>query len=85
MARHVSEDRKQAAALQAARRMVSRGDRPLYRLRAGQDGRWTVEGCPWLSVSATGRPEAIDEARAVIAAWLDVPPAAFDLASPSGP
>ena len=34
---------------------------------------------PWLSVTATGRREALDEAREVIAEWLDVPPDAFDV------
>ena len=79
MARHVSEDRKRAAALQAARRMVSRGERPGYRIGLAQDGTWTVDALPWVTVTATGRREAMDGARAAIAEWLDVPPEAFDV------
>jgi hypothetical protein len=78
MARHVSEERKRAAALQAGRQMIARGERPLYRLRA-QDGGWTVEGLPWVTVTTTGRREALAAARAGIAEWLNVPPEAFDL------
>lgn len=70
---------KQAAALQGGRRMVARGERPRYRLTAAQDGSWTPEVLPWLSVAATGRLAALDAVRAAIAAWLDVPPESFDL------
>jgi hypothetical protein len=34
---------------------------------------------PWLSVTALGRREALDEARAAIAEWLEVEPDAFDV------
>ena len=79
MARHgVSEAQRRAAALRAGHQMVSRGERPLYRLRP-EDGGWTVDGLTWLSVAATGRPEALGEARAVIAQWLDLPADSFDL------
>jgi hypothetical protein len=44
--RGISSAAKGAAALQAARRMVARGERPGYRLRAEQDGSWMVEGLP---------------------------------------
>lgn len=82
VARHVSEARRGDAALQAGRRLIARGERPLYRLRAAQDGDWTVGGYPWLSVAATGCREALTEARAVIAEWLEVPPEAFDVEAP---
>lgn len=59
--------------------MIARGDRPAYRLTTAADGRWRVDALPWLSVTATGRREALDEARAAIAEWLDVPPDAFDV------
>jgi len=78
VARHVSEERQRAAALQAARRMIARGERPMYRLRA-QDGRWTVDAMSWLTVTAAGHSSALDAARAAIAEWLDVPPEAFDV------
>jgi len=80
MARHVSEDRKRAAAFQASRRMIARGERPGYRLRAAQDGLWAIDGLPG-AVAASGRREALDAARAAIAEWLDVPPDAFDVES----
>lgn len=78
MARHVSDAMKQAAALQAARRMIAGGERPMYRLRA-QDGRWTVEAMSWLAVTTTSRRGELDAARAAIAEWLDVPPDSFDV------
>jgi len=58
--------------------MVSRGQRPLYRLRA-QEGRWTVDAMAWLTVTSTSRQGALDAARAAIADWLDVAPEAFDV------
>lgn len=75
--RGLSEAQKRDAALQAGRRMVARGERPMYRLQAAQGGRWTVDALPWVSVVATGRRAALDAARAAIAEWLDVPPEAF--------
>lgn len=50
--------------------MIARGDRPAYRLTAAEDGRWRVDTLPWMPVTATGRREALDEARAAIAEWL---------------
>jgi hypothetical protein len=46
----MSEARQREAAEQAARRMIARGERPGYRVRTAQDGRWEVLGCPWLSL-----------------------------------
>jgi hypothetical protein len=77
--RGVSEERKRAAALQAGRQMIARGERPMYRLRA-EDGRWAVDALPWVTVTAAGRQEALDAARAAIGRWLEVAPDAFDLA-----
>jgi hypothetical protein len=79
MARRLKEAGQRAAAHQASRRMIARGDRPAYRLRADQDGRWRVDTLPWVSVTATGRREALDEARAAIAEWLEMPPDSFDV------
>lgn len=61
--------------------MIARGDRPAYRVTAAEDGRWRVDTLPWVSLTATGRREALDEARAAIAAWLQVEPDAFDVES----
>ncbi len=58
--------------------MIARGERPASRLRTTQDGRWRVDALPWVPVTATGRREALDEARAAIAEWLEVESDAFD-------
>ena len=79
MTRRLDEARQRAAAHQASRRMIARGDRPAYRVTTAQDGRWTVDAMPWVSVAAVNRREALDEARAAIAAWLEVEPDAFDV------
>ena len=79
MARHVSEEDKRAAALQAGRRMVSRGERPGYRLRAGQVGSWTVDGFLGVTVTAETKTAALTAARTAIAAVLEVDPESFDL------
>ena len=59
--------------------MIARGDRPAYRVTTDEDGRWGVATLPWVSVEATNRREALDAARAAIAAWLQVEPDAFDV------
>ena len=59
--------------------MIARGDRPAYRLTTAQDGSWRTDALPWLSVTATWRREALDEAQATIAEWLEVEPDAFDV------
>jgi hypothetical protein len=61
--------------------MIARGDRPAYRITTTEDGRWRVDELPWVPVTATGHREALDEARAAIAEWLEVDPNAFDLAA----
>jgi hypothetical protein len=70
----------EASALQASRRMVARGERPAYRLRVAQDGRWTVSECPWLRIASTERRAARAEAVRALSAWLDCDSAAFDVA-----
>ena len=59
--------------------MVARGERPGYRLRAAQDGSWTVEGLPGVMVTAETRKAAMTAAKAAIAAVLEVDPESFDL------
>lgn len=75
----MSEAQRAAQALQAGRRMIARGERPLYRLAIATDGRLAVENAPWLPLVATHRRDALAEARAAIADWLDVAPDAFEL------
>jgi hypothetical protein len=79
VARHVSEARKHAAALQAARRLIAPGERPGYRLRTAQDGSWAVEGNLGVTVTADTKRTALTAARAAIAAVLEVDPESFDL------
>lgn len=76
--RGMSEADKHARAVQAARRMVSAGERPAYRLRGLPDGSWTVDGLPGV-VDAASRRDAPNAARAAIAVVLEVPPDAFDV------
>lgn len=60
--------------------MGSRGDRLAYRLRIGQDGRWTVSEAPSLGVARASRREALAEAIHAISEWLECDPAAVDIA-----
>ena len=59
--------------------MIVRGERPAYRITTAQDGRWRVDALPWVSVTAEGRQDALVDARAAIASWLEVEPDSFDL------
>jgi hypothetical protein len=59
--------------------MIARGERPGYRLRPAQDGSWTVEGHPRVTVTAETKLAALTAARAAIAAVLEVDPESFDL------
>lgn len=44
-------DTTRAAAHQASRRMIARGDRPAHRVTTAQDGRWRVDTLPWVRVN----------------------------------
>jgi len=59
--------------------MVSRGERPGYRLQPGQDGTWAVDGLPGVIVTAPDHRAALAIMRAAIAADLGVAPDSFDL------
>jgi hypothetical protein len=59
--------------------MVSRGERPCYRLVALPDGSWSVDGLPVVTVTALGRRDALEAMRAAVAAELQVPADAFDV------
>jgi hypothetical protein len=39
----------------------------MYRDRTAQDGRWYVDGCPWLSIEARDRRSAVEATRAAVA------------------
>ena len=78
MAQHVSEEQRRASALQAARRMVSREERPGYRVHP-VDGGWVIDALPWLVVTKGRRGDALGEARSAIAEWLEVATDAFDV------
>ena len=75
----ISEATLHARAVQAARRMIARGERPGYRLLLGRDGRWRVDGLPGISVAASDRPSASTTIRSAIATALDVDPMTFDI------
>jgi hypothetical protein len=75
----MSEAKLHARAVQAARRMIARGERPGYRLLLGGDGRWRVDGLPGLAVSALDRQAASVSIRSTIATELEVDPMAFDI------
>ena len=77
--RGISEPRQRAAFIQGGQQMIARGERPLYRLRSLQEGRWQVDGCPWLVLDAGSWREAVDAARATVAAMLVVEPDGFDV------
>ena len=77
--RGLSDAEQHVRAVQAARRMISGGGRPRYRLEALPDGSWTVIGLPGITVAAASRRDAPDAARAAIAVVLEVPVEAFDV------
>jgi hypothetical protein len=77
--RGLSDAQREASARQAALRTIARGEQPLYRVRITQDGTWAVDWCPWLSIDATDRGDAMAEARTSVAGWLGVSPSTFDV------
>jgi hypothetical protein len=77
--RGLSDADMHVRAVQAARRMISGGERPGYRARAVPDGRWEAVGLPGVTVAASSSPEAAEAMRAAIAAVLEVPADAFDV------
>jgi hypothetical protein len=80
MARSRPDDlQRQAQARQAGRRLVAQGERPVYRLRSAQDGRWIVESCEWLPEITGSQAAASAAATTAIASWLDVDPDAIDV------
>lgn len=66
--RGVSRATPEAAALQASRRMIARCERPAYRLRTGQDGRWTTRRLRGCQSGASDSREALQAAIGAIAA-----------------
>jgi hypothetical protein len=64
----------------ASRRMISRGERPGYRIAETGDSETVhVVELPWLGRIATDRRDAIRSARQAIAEWLGVDLEAFDV------
>jgi hypothetical protein len=68
-----------ARAVQAGRRMVSRGEPPCYRFVALPDGSRGADGLPGVTVAGVGRRDAMEAMRAAIAVVLEVPADAFDV------
>ena len=79
MARRMSDEAREHAAYQAGLRTIRQGQGPLYRVRAAQDGRWSIDGCSWLVIDAHDRRSAVVAAREEVANWLGVRPDAFDV------
>jgi hypothetical protein len=80
--RGISEADKHRQAVQGARRMISQGERPGYRLLilANPAGvAWSITGLPGVTGTAGSRRDARDVARAAIAAVLEVPADTFDV------
>ena len=77
--RGISGAEQHARAVQAARRMISGGARPGYRLEALADGSWAAVGLPGVTVPASSRREALETMRATIAAVLEASADAFDV------
>ncbi len=75
--------RQADAARTAGRKMIARGERPMYRvevIRTTPDVGLRIIELPWLTGSAASVRDVPGAARSVVAAWLDVHPEAFDLA-----
>ncbi len=68
-------------ATQASRRMISRGERPLYRPRLEAAGEVVVVRIPELELvtEAPSRSGVAAASREAIATWLDVSPDSFDI------
>jgi hypothetical protein len=77
--RGLSDAQREASARQAARRVIARGERPLFRVRKVQDGTWAVDWCPWLTLPAAYRRESLSVARAAVAWWLGVDGSAVEV------
>ena len=77
--RGMNEAQQREQAIQGGQRVIAQGERPFYRVRMTQDGRWEVDACPWLVLDAASRTEALVAARAAVAAMLDVGPDRFDV------
>ncbi len=64
--------------MQASRRMISRGERPMFRITRSPEGAWILEGTTLDTVGET-RHVVLDAARAHMAELLGVHPGSFDL------
>lgn len=77
-----TELRRAEAAWKASRRMISRGERPLYRVAAAGDGpeiHVRIVELPWLAATATRPSHVLRMGRAIIAEWLEVGESDFDV------
>ncbi len=79
--------RRREVAIAACRKMIARGDRPLFRPTVEREGGSWFYRVPELS-GAIGevrrRPDLEADARALIALWLEVEPDTFDIELAAG-
>ena len=73
------EFRRAQTAWSAARRMISRKERPCYRVAETGDGTYYLIELPWISPVPATRDEALARTRDAVATWLDVEPGTFDI------
>lgn len=74
--------RRAEAARTASRRMIARGERPGYRvevIRTVPDIAVRIVELPWLTGAAPSMRDVTATGRRLVAAWLEVPPGAFDI------
>ena len=50
--RGMNEAQQRGQVIQDGQRIIAQGERPFYRVRMTQDGRWEVDACPWLLLDA---------------------------------
>jgi hypothetical protein len=78
----IQREKRRERAIQACRRMIARGERPLFRPRLEPDGGAILIRIPELDgVTQARHPGEVQYmARDLIAVTLDVPPESFDVA-----
>ena len=85
MAQAATTLRRAEAARTAGRRMIARGERPMYRVevvRTSPDVAFLIVELPWLRGSVASMRDLTDAARTLVGGWLEARPDAFDVEGP---